>query len=159
MFRRTAVRCSSILSKLFYFIQALLLKVKNVFGTLYRPLPYYILEVEKMKKRIITIGILSLVITLLSPFIFYSYFEEQPETLTQKITFGGPVPFVEQSINLPDQKKSYPLEVKFESPSDNETKYKFSPFLFSYICYFLFLFAFYTIISRFFSGKQIKDPK
>lgn len=112
-----------------------------------------------MKKRMITIGILSLVITLMSPFIFYSYFEEQPETLKQKITFGGPVPFAEQSFNLPVQKDSYPLEIKFESPFDNETKYKLIPFLFSYICYFLFLFALYTIISRFFSGKQIKEPK
>lgn len=112
-----------------------------------------------IKKRMIAIGILSLGITLMSPFIFYSYFEEQPESLKQDITFGGPFPFAEQSINLPTEEGSYPIEVKFESPFDKETKYKVTPFLFSFISFFLFLFTFYTIISRFFSGKEIKEPE
>lgn len=112
-----------------------------------------------LKKRIIYVGVLSLAITLLSPFIFHAYFEEKPMETEQTITFGGPFPFAEQIGDLPDDVKSYPTEVKFESPFDKETNYKVTPLLFSFLGYFLFLFALYSILRRLFSGKPIKEPQ
>jgi len=113
-----------------------------------------------LKKRIVTILILSLAITILSPFFFYSYFEEKPTDLNQNIIFGGPFPFAEQTINLPNEKESYPIEIKFESPFEKDTIFKVTPFLFSLFSYFLFLFAFYTIIRRFFTKPiKVKEPE
>ncbi len=108
-----------------------------------------------LKKRMITTILLSLIITSLSPFIFYGYFEEIPADLEQKIIFGGPFPFAEQRIHLPADKESYPIEIKYVSPFEKKTNFKVTPFLFSLLSYFLFIFAFYTIIRRFFT-KPIK---
>lgn len=112
-----------------------------------------------LKTRMIIIGVLSLCITLLSPFIFNSYFEQQPEDLSQHLTFGGPIPFAEQKVILPSEEDQYPLEVKFESPFEKETKYKITPLLLSFVCFFLFLFAFYSIVARFFKAKPVIEPK
>ncbi len=112
-----------------------------------------------LTKRIIFIGVVSLAITLISPFFFHSYFEEKPEVVKQAITFGGPFPFAEQMVLLPSQTDSYPTEVKFESPFEKETKYKITPLLFSFLGYFLFLFALYSIIRRLFSGKPLEEPE
>lgn len=111
-----------------------------------------------LKKRMIFIGILSLIITLMSPYIFFSYFEEKPEILKQNISFGGPFPYAMQMISLPDDDDLYPMEVKFESPFDKETTFKILPFFFSFSFFFLFLFAFYSIVSRFIR-KPLKEPK
>lgn len=94
----------------------------------------------------------------MSPFIFYSYFEKKPEDLNQRILFGGPFPFAEQAVSLPVEKDKYPIEVKFISPLDKETSFKITPFILSFSSIFLFLFAFYTIISRFINGRQLKEP-
>lgn len=110
-------------------------------------------------KRLIFIGILALVITALSPFLFISYFDEKPDVLNQHLLFGGPFPFAEQKIDLPEDNNAYPIEVKFESPFEMDTNYKVTPFLLSFICFYLFLFALHSIISRFFSGRQGKELK
>lgn len=112
-----------------------------------------------LTKRIILIGVISLVITLMSPLFFHSYFEEKPDIVKQAIAFGGPFPFAEQMVILPSDTDSYPIEVKFESPFETETKYKVAPLLFSFLGYFLFLFALYSIIRRLFSGKPLKEPE
>ncbi|MBP2239968.1 Na+(H+)/acetate symporter ActP [Cytobacillus eiseniae] len=112
-----------------------------------------------LKKQIIIIGIISLIITILSPFYFVSYIEALPDSLNQKLAFGGPFPFAEQTFTLPDEENQYPLEVHFESPFEKETKYKITPFIFSYICLFLFFFALYTIIARFFTRKPVREPE
>ncbi|WP_313801463.1 hypothetical protein [Cytobacillus sp.] len=111
-----------------------------------------------LKQRLIIIGILSFGITLLSPFIFYSYFETQPKILIQQLSFGGPFPFAQQTVTLPNGEDLYPLEVKFESPFEKKTALNITPFFFSFVCFFLFIFALYSIIARFFNGKPIKEP-
>lgn len=110
------------------------------------------------KKKLLLFCLLSLAITFMSPFIFYSYFEKKPEDLNQRILFGGPFPFAEQAVSLPVEKDKYPIEVKFISPLDKETSFKITPFILSFSSIFLFLFAFYTIISRFINGRQLKEP-
>ncbi|KOP81924.1 hypothetical protein ACFFHH_24975 [Cytobacillus solani] len=112
-----------------------------------------------IKHRIIIVGIFSLVITLISPFVFYSYFETQPKILNQQLSFGGPFPYAEQTITLPAGEELYPLEIKFESPFERETKFNIIPFILSFVCFFLFFFAIYSIIARFFKGKPVKEPQ
>ncbi|QED47380.1 hypothetical protein [Cytobacillus dafuensis] len=112
-----------------------------------------------LRKKLLIFGIISLAITIMSPFMFYSYIEKKPNSLQQNITFGGPFPFAEQMVTLPADKKLYPLEVKFESPFEKQTKYKATPFLFSFICFYLFLFALYSIVTRFFISREIKEPE
>ncbi|WNS77016.1 hypothetical protein RRV45_08540 [Bacillus sp. DTU_2020_1000418_1_SI_GHA_SEK_038] len=112
-----------------------------------------------LRNKLLFFGVVALAITLSSPFIFYSYFEERPAQLNQSISFGGPFPFAEQQVTLPEAKNEYPLEVKFVSPIEKETNFKVTPFLFTFICFFLFTFSLYTIISNFFNGRQKKEPK
>ena len=104
-------------------------------------------------------SVLALAITFITPFIFYSYFEQKPENLNQNLLFGGPFPFAEQNITLPKEKAHYPLEVKFTTPFEKETNFKVTPFILSFICIFLFIFAFYSIVRSFINGRQIKEPK
>ncbi|KAB2337352.1 hypothetical protein F7731_07000 [Cytobacillus depressus] len=111
-----------------------------------------------LRNRLIVFGILALTITVVSPFIFYSYFEEKPADLHQSLVFGGPFPFAVQKATLPQDEEQYPLEVKFMSPFETETNFKVTPFLFSFICFFLLLFAFYSIIIRLFIGRKEKEP-
>ncbi|WP_057766222.1 hypothetical protein [Cytobacillus praedii] len=111
-----------------------------------------------LKTRLIITGIFSLGITLLSPFVFYSYFETQPQILNQQLSFGGPFPYAEQTVSLPSGKNHYPLEIKFESPFEMKTEFKIIPFIFSFVCFYLLIFAIYSIIARFFKGKAIKEP-
>jgi len=111
-----------------------------------------------LRRRIIIIGILSLGLTFLSPFVFLSYFESQPKILNQQLTFGGPFPFAEQMATLPADEQLYPLEVKFESPFEKETNFKMLSFILSFIFFYLFLFALYSIFARFIR-KPLKEPK
>lgn len=106
-----------------------------------------------IKKKDIIIGILSLGFTIISPFIFHSYYEGKPESTNQNIVFGAPFPFAEQTISFPEDSDSYPLEVKFTSPFEKETDYKVVPFLFSFFSYFLLFFSLYTIFSRYITRK------
>lgn len=112
-----------------------------------------------LKQRIIIIGILSFGITLISPFIFYSYIETQPKIFVKQLSFGGPFPFAQQTVTLPSEENFYPLEVKFESPLEKKTKFNITPFFFSFVCFFLFIFALFSIIARFFNRKPIKEPQ
>lgn len=101
---------------------------------------------------------MALAVTLISPFIFYSYFEKKPDELNQNILFGGPFPFAEQTVSLSEAKGDYPLEVKFVSPFEKETNFKVTPFILSFVCLFLFLFAVYSIFTRLIIGRQLKEP-
>ncbi|MEM5593691.1 hypothetical protein AAHH67_21580 [Niallia circulans] len=47
-------------------------------------------------KKYIVIMIISLLISLVSPFIFKNYVAQKPEQLEQSFRFGGPIPFAEQ---------------------------------------------------------------
>ncbi|WP_102271607.1 hypothetical protein [Cytobacillus massiliigabonensis] len=111
-----------------------------------------------LKHRLIIVGIFSLVITLISPFIFHSYFEAKPKNINQQLSFGGPFPYAEQTVTLPAGDKLYPLEIKFQSPFEKETKFNIIPFILSFVCLFLFFFAIYSMITRFFKGKTVKEP-
>lgn len=112
-----------------------------------------------LRNKLLFFGAVALAISLSSPFIFYSYFEQRPNELNQRISFGGPFPFAEQEVTLPEANNEYPLEVKFVSPLEKETNLKIIPFLLTFICFFLFIFALYTIISNFINGRQKKEPK
>lgn len=109
-------------------------------------------------KKLLLFSVLAIAITLMTPYIFYSYFETKPVNLNQNLLFGGPFPFAEQNISLPEAKDHYPLEVKFTSPFEKETNFKATPFILSFICFFLFIFAFYSITTRFVTGRQVKGP-
>ncbi|MBT2687863.1 hypothetical protein J7I93_06700 [Bacillus sp. ISL-47] len=112
-----------------------------------------------ISKKVIIIVILSLAFTIISPFIFHSYYERKPESTHQNIEFGAPFPFAEQTTSFPEDSYSYPLEVKFSSPFEKETGYKAVPFLFSFFSYFLLFFPLYTIFSRYFTGKPKKEEE
>jgi hypothetical protein len=105
-------------------------------------------------KRILFLLLFSFLITSFSPFLFSSYFEEKPETTTQSLKFGGPFPFLEQSVELPKESNKYPLEVNFASPLEQETKVHFLPFLFCFAFYFLFFLSLFSILLRFFTGTH-----
>ncbi|SFA76422.1 MULTISPECIES: hypothetical protein [unclassified Bacillus (in: firmicutes)] len=104
-----------------------------------------------IKKRFFYTLIISLVITLLSPYYFSSYFEKKPDTLEQNVNFGGPFPFLNQKVDLPSNEQSYPLEINFSSPIKKDTDVKPFMFLLSLSTFFALFFSFYTIIIRFFT--------
>jgi multisubunit Na+/H+ antiporter MnhB subunit len=103
-----------------------------------------------IKKRFIIIGIISLLITLSSPYLFKGYFEKKPHQLTQNVHFGGPIPFVNQEVVLPGKESSYPLEVDFQSPFEEKTHINLISFFFSLIIFFTILFSLYSLIIYFF---------
>ena len=105
-------------------------------------------------KRIIILFLLSLLITSLSPFMFSAYFEIKPESLTQASKFGGPFPFAQQSITLPTDHSKYPLEVRFASPFERETKFHTFPFMLSFSFFFLLILSLISILFRFFKGSH-----
>jgi hypothetical protein len=105
-------------------------------------------------KRILFLLLFSLIITGFSPFFFSTYFEIRPETTKQSLKFGGPFPFVEQTVELPKENINYPLEVSFVSPLEQETQFSFLPFLFSLAFYFLLFLSLFSIILRFFTGTH-----
>lgn len=104
-----------------------------------------------LKKRFLYTLIISLVITLLSPYYFSSYFEKKPDNLEQNVSFGGPFPYLSQNVNLPASEQSYPLEIDFSSPFEKDTDIKLVMFILSLSAFFALFFSFYTIIVRFFT--------
>jgi hypothetical protein len=107
-----------------------------------------------VKKRIIIICVISMFVTLASPYIFTSYFEKKPESLKQTVHFGGPLPFIHQQAVLNENDKAYPLEVDFQSPFKQKTNFLLWPFLISFTIFFAILFSLYTIFSRFFKKND-----
>ncbi|NHM29632.1 hypothetical protein [Neobacillus terrae] len=110
------------------------------------------------KGKFIIVFIISLGLTIASPYYFKSYFEKKPTDLNQTVHFGGPIPFVGQTVVLPDVDKQYPLEVKFQSPIKKKTDFSFVPFIISFIILFALLFSLISIIIRFFK-KDIPYKK
>lgn len=112
-----------------------------------------------IKRRIILIGFFSLMFTFVSPFVFTSYFGKKPPELTQKISFGAPFPFADQTFVLPENKDDYPLEVSFTSPLEKKTGIRMIPFLLSFACFYLFFFSFFSIVIRFFATVKYKERR
>lgn len=112
-----------------------------------------------MRKKILLLTIFSLLITSFSPYMFAVYFVEKPAYLTQASLFGGPFPFAEQIIILPNNDENYPIEIQFASPFIQETKFHALPFLLTFTCFFLLHLALISIIIRFFRNpyKTTKD--
>ncbi|UII57250.1 hypothetical protein LS684_07365 [Cytobacillus spongiae] len=105
-----------------------------------------------MKNRVIIIGVISLLFTIASPFVFNAYFEKKPEESSPVVPFGGPFPFAKQSVTLPADENDYPIEVTFTSPLEKDVEFLFVPFILSFLFFYLFFFSLYSIIIRFFSG-------
>ncbi|MFT8320324.1 MAG: hypothetical protein ABF649_05400 [Bacillus sp. (in: firmicutes)] len=106
-------------------------------------------------KRVTIIAVISLIISFSSPFIFKQYLEKKPLEPKDALVFGGPIPFAEQKVELPQNADLYPLEVQFQSPFEQTTKIHFIPFVFTFICFFLLIFAIYTVFASYFK-KSIK---
>lgn len=109
-----------------------------------------------LKSRWFWIGVISLVFTLMTPFIFKAYFEKKPVQITENVRFGVPFPFVEQTVQFPTKAKDYPVEIKFQSPIKKDTSFKLMPFLFSFLGVYLLFFTFYTVLIRFFFSSSIR---
>jgi hypothetical protein len=107
-------------------------------------------------KKYIVIMIISLLISLVSPFIFKNYVAQKPEQLEQAFHFGGPIPFAEQKKLLPTSVEAYPLEITFESPVQSKTIFHPIPFIFSFLVFFLLILAISTVFSSFFGKKSTK---
>ncbi|MDQ0272437.1 hypothetical protein [Cytobacillus purgationiresistens] len=112
-----------------------------------------------MKNRVIIISLIALAFTVVSPFIFNAYIEDKPEELEQSLVFGGPFPFAEQSLKVPESPFSYPAIIEFESPLDESTTIKWIPMLLTFTCFFLLFFSFYSIVARFITGKPKKTEE
>jgi hypothetical protein len=113
-----------------------------------------------LKRRIIVLSLLSLIITCLSPFMFAAYFEKKPTSITQTAKFGGPFPFVQQTIVLPDNPNKYPIEVNFIFPPQKETKMDFVPFFLSFISFFTIIYTLAFLGLLFFNGpKKVPDDR
>lgn len=108
------------------------------------------------KKSFIIFFILSFIFTIVSPFIFHTYFQTLPVHTNTRVSFGAPFPFVEQTINLPIEKKSYPYEVSFSSPFKVSTKFHITAFLLSFLSFYLLFYSFFSIILRFFSSVRYR---
>ncbi|MCE4048447.1 MULTISPECIES: hypothetical protein [Bacillaceae] len=105
-------------------------------------------------KRVIIVAIISLIVSLSSPFIFHNYLEKKPLEQKETLVFGGPIPFAEQKVQLPEEENAYPAEFTFQSPLETETKLQPFPLVFTFICYFLLIFSVYTVVASF-STKAI----
>ncbi len=105
------------------------------------------------------IGIIALAFSIISPFIFNAYIEEKPDELEKTLIFGGPFPFAEQTLTLPEDKNSYPAIIDFESPMDEKTAIKWIPLLLTFMSYFLLFFSIYSIIARFINGRPTRKEK
>lgn len=103
-------------------------------------------------KKFIIITVLSLLISLATPFIFKNYVEYKPEQLEQPFRFGGPIPFAEQQKLLPASLNAYPLEVSFESPVETKTIFHPVSFIFSFLVFFLLILSIFTVLKSYF-GK------
>lgn len=109
-----------------------------------------------LKSRWFWIGVISLVFTLATPFIFKAYFEKKPVQTIEKVQFGVPFPFVEQTVQFPTKAEDYPVEIMFQSPIKKDTSFKLIPFLFSFLGVFLLFFTLYTVLIRFFFSSSIQ---
>jgi len=105
-------------------------------------------------KRVIYVLIISIIVSLCSPFVFHNYLEKKPLEQKDTLTFGGPIPFAEQKVQLPEKENEYPAEFSFKSPLETETKFHIIPFLFTLLCYFLLIFSVYTVVASY-SKKAI----
>jgi ABC-type multidrug transport system fused ATPase/permease subunit len=103
-------------------------------------------------KKYIVITIISLLISLATPFIFKNYVEHKPEQIEQSFRFGGPVPFAEQQKLLPASTNAYPLDISFESPFQTKTIFHPVSFIFSFLVFFLLVLSIFTILKSYF-GK------
>ncbi|MCF2647617.1 MULTISPECIES: hypothetical protein [Bacillaceae] len=104
-----------------------------------------------MKKYLI-MTIISLLISLATPFLFKNYIVQKPTQLTQSFRFGGPIPFAEQQKLLPASSNAYPLEVSFESPMQTKTIFHPVSFMFSFLMFFLLILSIFTVLKSYF-GK------
>ncbi|PLR97442.1 hypothetical protein [Bacillus sp. T33-2] len=108
------------------------------------------------RKQLIITGVLSLVFTLFTPFIFDAYFEKKPDTLEQNVSFGAPFPFVQNKITLPANQAEYPVELSFQSPLSG-TGFQLIPFLLSFTCIYLLMFSLIGILVYYFKRDGRPD--
>ncbi|WP_445488497.1 hypothetical protein [Niallia sp. 03133] len=106
-------------------------------------------------KKVFIIAVISLIISFISPFLFKQYIEKKPLDQKNTLVFGGPIPFAEQKVALPQDDYQYPAVIRFQSPLKQETIFHPIPLLFTFICIFVFLFAVSTIVASYFT----KIPK
>jgi hypothetical protein len=104
------------------------------------------------KNTFIFIGIISLLVTFLTPVLFDVQLTEPPKTNT--IAFGAPFPFILQEISIPSKESQYPLIYEFHWEINKDISFLASNFFLSWISIFLLFFSAYSIVKRFFSKKQ-----
>ncbi|WP_312096864.1 hypothetical protein [Niallia sp.] len=107
-------------------------------------------------KKYIVITVISLLISLATPFIFKNYVEHKPERLEQAFRFGGPIPFAEQQKLLPASTNAYPLEVSFVSPFQTKTILHPVSLFFSFLVFFLLILSIFTVLNSYFGKKPMK---
>ncbi|PKG22169.1 hypothetical protein [Niallia nealsonii] len=100
-------------------------------------------------KRVIAVSVLSLILSFCSPFMFKQYIEKKPLEQIRTLTFGGPIPFAEQKVELPTNKKAYPVVISFQSPLAKDTIFHPLPMVFTFVCFFLLLFAVFSLFSSY----------
>jgi len=108
----------------------------------------------QLKKSFIIILLLSLGVTISSPYIFSAYVHEKPMNLERPVYFGGPFPFFEQEIEYPLAESDYPLDIPFTSYFDENLQFKLGSFFFSFISYFLLFYSIYAIIMHYTNRRQ-----
>lgn len=94
----------------------------------------------------------------MSPFVFKLYLEKKPTVIEETMAFGGPIPFAEQRVSLPEDTNDYPTEITFQSPFEQATIIQWLPLGFTFICYFLLIISLYTVLSRYLT-KPIQRKK
>lgn len=77
----------------------------------------------------------------------------------QTISFGGPIPFLKQKIQLSENTKDYPLEIKLQPLKETKTTFSFIPFLISFIISFILLFSVAGLFLRFMTKSENRDHK
>ncbi|GKU82337.1 hypothetical protein [Niallia sp. NCCP-28] len=100
-------------------------------------------------KRVIAVSVLSLILSVCSPFMFKQYIEKKPHEQTRALIFGGPIPFAEQKVELPTKEEAYPVVISFQSPLEKDTIFHPLPLFFTFFCFFLLLFAVFTLFSSY----------
>lgn len=108
-------------------------------------------------KRVIAVSVLSLILSFCSPFMFKQYIEKKPLAQTDTLTFGGPIPFAEQKVELPTKEQAYPVVLSFQSPFEKDTTFHPLPLFFTFVCFFLLLFAVFSLFSSYI--KKIPKKK
>ena len=108
----------------------------------------------QLKKSLIIIILLSLGVTIGSPYFFNAYVHEKPLNLERPLTYGGPFPFFEQNIDYPIAESDYPLDIAFTSYFDENLQFKIGSFFFSFISFFLLFYSIYAIIQHYTNRRQ-----